>query len=269
MSVRVMTEVWAATIAPGDKLVLLAIADCANDEGVAWPSIKTLCKKSGKSERAAQGSIKVLVEAGHLTRVEKPGKGCLYTVHPRIGCAPAETAPPQKSSQTPAETADKPSGTTTRSEAKASSRRKPEVPIPDGFPDADAVAWGKAESAASNALVDSEMQAKRFRAHAEQVDRRARDWSAAWRNWILKSIAEAPRAAPVRPAIVRPAPFPDPALRARVVAEEDDAFAMNYLDPAEWTPDGIRPANGYAFDKLRHLRSLKDVKLLQPQERAA
>ena len=60
-----------------------------------------------------------------------------------------------------------------------------------------------------------------------------------------------------------------PEIRARVAMEQTDAFARSYLDPAEWTPDGIRPANGYAFDKLRHLRSLKDVKLLQPQERAA
>lgn len=108
-----MTAAWAVDMPAGEKLVLLALADCANDEGRCWPGIASLSRKTGKSERSLQGAIKALCAAGHLTRVEVPGKGCNYTVHPRNNCAPAEAAPPQKTAQTPAKSAGKPSVTIT------------------------------------------------------------------------------------------------------------------------------------------------------------
>ena len=103
-----MTEVWATSLPAGDKLVLLALADCANDDGACWPGIKNLMGKTGKGERSLQAAIKSLTEAGHLTRNEIAGKGCNYIVHPRNYCAPAITAPPQKTTKTPAKIAGKP-----------------------------------------------------------------------------------------------------------------------------------------------------------------
>jgi hypothetical protein len=117
-----MTAVWELDLPDSDKLVLLALADCANDEGHCWPSVRSLTIKCSKSERTIQGSIKKLVEEGHLIRREVPGKGCNYTVLPRNSCAPAKNAPAQGTTPTPAESADKPSRTI-NSEAKASSRR--------------------------------------------------------------------------------------------------------------------------------------------------
>lgn len=122
MSVRVMTAVWSMDLPDSDKLVLLALADCANDEGHCWPSVRSLTIKCSKSERTIQGSIKRLVDEGHLIRREVPGKGCNYTVLPRSSCAPAKNAPPQGTTQTPADSADKPSSNR-QSEAKASSQR--------------------------------------------------------------------------------------------------------------------------------------------------
>lgn len=117
-----MTAVWAMDLPDSDKLVLLALADCANDEGHCWPSVRSLTIKCSKSERTIQGSIKRLVDEGHLVRREVPGKGCNYTVLPRNSCAPAKNAPPQGTTDTPAAAADKPSRTI-NSEAKASSDR--------------------------------------------------------------------------------------------------------------------------------------------------
>jgi hypothetical protein len=117
-----MTAVWELDLPDSDKLVLLALADCANDEGHCWPSVRSLTIKCSKSERTIQGSIKRLVDEGHLIRREVPGKGCNYTVLPRNSCAPAKNAPPQGTTPTPAESADKPSRTI-NSEAKASSQR--------------------------------------------------------------------------------------------------------------------------------------------------
>lgn len=77
-----MTAVWALALPDSQKIVLLALADCANDEGHCWPSMATLAKKCSKGERTVQGVIKDLVAGGHLSRIEKPGKGCDYWIHP-------------------------------------------------------------------------------------------------------------------------------------------------------------------------------------------
>jgi len=52
VSIRVMTKVWDYSGAEcGALLVLLAMADFANDDGIAWPSIASLCQKSRLAER--------------------------------------------------------------------------------------------------------------------------------------------------------------------------------------------------------------------------
>jgi hypothetical protein len=129
-----MSLVWDAEIPAGEKLVLLALADCANDQGLCWPSVATLAKKTGQSERTVQGALKGLEAAGHLTRDQRVGKGCYYTVNPRNICTPAESAPPQKTAHTPAESAPKPSGTTNDTipngiASKRASKPKAEKPV--------------------------------------------------------------------------------------------------------------------------------------------
>lgn len=116
MSIRVMTAVWSIDLPDSQKIVLLALADCANDEGLCWPSMASLAKKCSKGERTVQGVIRELVAAGHLTRTEVVGKGCRYVVHPRSDCAPQPlhprkdcTPPPQPLRDTPAAAAPKPS----------------------------------------------------------------------------------------------------------------------------------------------------------------
>lgn len=79
----------------GSRLVLLAIADCASDDGSnAWPSVKTLADKANLSVRAVQNAIQDLERLGEL-KVEwnKGQKGSnRYTV---LMKTPAESAPPQ------------------------------------------------------------------------------------------------------------------------------------------------------------------------------
>jgi hypothetical protein len=82
--------------------VLLALADCANDEGGCWPSMKTLADKCSKTDRTVQAAIKSLVSKGHLTRKETPGKGCHYFVHPTPEAAsPRKDFAPKKVRATP------------------------------------------------------------------------------------------------------------------------------------------------------------------------
>jgi hypothetical protein len=71
MSIHAMS--WAWTQNPGSsgaKLVLLALADTANDDGTCWPGQKRIAEKVCLSERAVRDSIAKLVEIG-LLRVEE------------------------------------------------------------------------------------------------------------------------------------------------------------------------------------------------------
>jgi len=63
-----MTWVWQHSRADGNvRLVLLAIADSANDDGLdAWPSMNRLCQKTRLSERTVRRCVRELEQLGEL-----------------------------------------------------------------------------------------------------------------------------------------------------------------------------------------------------------
>ena len=57
-----MSQVWKhSKHAGGSLLVLLALADFANDEGICYPSQKTLAKKSRLSGRQVRRTVGEIV----------------------------------------------------------------------------------------------------------------------------------------------------------------------------------------------------------------
>lgn len=106
MSVHVLDLVWRRSAHKGsDLLLMLAIADNANDGGVAWPGIEHLSSKSRLSERAVQYAVSRLLDGDELTLVRRGGgsQSNVYRVEietlrgkpPRKHCTPAKTAPAQ------------------------------------------------------------------------------------------------------------------------------------------------------------------------------
>lgn len=77
MAVKVLGWVWDHSQAKGaERLVLLAIADCANAAGYdAWPSMTELCRKTRLSERGVQKAIRRLEEMGELQVLANAGRG--------------------------------------------------------------------------------------------------------------------------------------------------------------------------------------------------
>lgn len=124
MSIALMTVAWALEIGSTDKLVLLALADNANDAGVCWPSMATIARKCGLSERAARVAMRRLEAGGHVSSTDRTGTSRLYTVHPGTSCPPARRAPRQDMPVTPAPAAPKPSRTTISSTKTTSSPKK-------------------------------------------------------------------------------------------------------------------------------------------------
>lgn len=77
MSIKVMSVVWEhSTHKEGTLVVLLALADCAHDDGTgAFPSVETLGKKARMSERNVQYCLRRLIDSGEIEHTGKHGKG--------------------------------------------------------------------------------------------------------------------------------------------------------------------------------------------------
>lgn len=96
-----MTIVWGTALPCTDKLVLLALADNANDEGHCWPSVQTLAAKCGIEPRSVTRVMDRLEHAGHLTRHERAGRSNDYTLHPRLKVTPDLKSPLTNGHPTP------------------------------------------------------------------------------------------------------------------------------------------------------------------------
>lgn len=67
-----MTAVWESDVQPaGKRIVLLAIADSANDEGFCWPNMATIARKAGVGLSSARKAVAALEEEGLLEREER------------------------------------------------------------------------------------------------------------------------------------------------------------------------------------------------------
>jgi hypothetical protein len=77
MSLKIMSQVWEHKHLdnPTEKLVLLSLADFANDEGECWPKIPTVAHKCSITEQACSNIIKRLAARGFLSLVRRRGRG--------------------------------------------------------------------------------------------------------------------------------------------------------------------------------------------------
>jgi hypothetical protein len=191
MSVRVMAIVWELDLPPMEKLVLLAFADHADDEGHCWPAVARIMRKSGQGERTVRRCIQSLIGKGHLTQDQRSGTSARYTIHPCRSGTPAGVAPlpewpePLPERQvTPARAAPKPS--LNRKEPSNSKRARSVIPddwLPRPFGDGTQSrlvvdAWPPGE-------VDAQLE--QFKAHHRSKGNTFLDPQDAWSTWVLNS----------------------------------------------------------------------------------
>lgn len=82
MSVKLITRAFGTTLPPTDKLILLCLADAANDQGSCFFLVGTLCSKCSVSESTVQRSLRKLEENGLLTRNYRKGRSTVFVLHP-------------------------------------------------------------------------------------------------------------------------------------------------------------------------------------------
>ncbi len=66
MSLRIMEQVFNSNLKPTQRLIMICLADNSNNEGVCFPSLNTIIKKSGLSRDTVVSNIKKLEENSNL-----------------------------------------------------------------------------------------------------------------------------------------------------------------------------------------------------------
>lgn len=95
MSIKAMTWAFELPLEPRAKIALLAIADNARDDGVAWPSRDTIAAKSSQSRATVGRRVKYLVEHGVISvhqRFREDGTQTTDEIHLNLSLTPDELA---------------------------------------------------------------------------------------------------------------------------------------------------------------------------------
>lgn len=95
-----MTRAWESTVGDHtDKLVLLALADNANDAGECYPSLANIAGRCEMHRATVMRSIQSLEAAGHISRQVTPGRNTVYMVSPSQAATSSREQPVAGSNQ--------------------------------------------------------------------------------------------------------------------------------------------------------------------------
>ena len=80
MSMKLVGFVLDTNLPPTETLLMLALSDYADEQGVCWPSKETLARRSRVSKRTVDKYINLLAENGWLKIEEHRGRksNCYY-----------------------------------------------------------------------------------------------------------------------------------------------------------------------------------------------
>lgn len=231
MSVTAMAWAWKRPgLTSTEVLVLLALADHADDEGLCWPGQRGVAEKARMARPTVNVIIRRLQDKGALTVIQRTdrdgrklanryrlaiaetGGACQPALHTMSGSMTSDVSEDdisyQESSREPSEEPSRresvPNGAAPtdlenklRLSLTAIREKKPRASrIPEDF----ALTDERAAYARANGVTGIQVEFERFtdywRAKAGK-DAVKQDWDACWRNWCRKAAEYAPaRAAP-------------------------------------------------------------------------
>lgn len=180
---------------PSAKLVLLALADHADGNGMCWPSLARLEQRTSLSRSSVIRALADLESRRLIVRTRRGQTSNCYHLPSVTVTLPGVTmTPPECHHDTsPSVTVTpKPSSETS---PKRSMKLGARAMTDDWMPDADLWTWAHA-SFPMFTREDLTDATDRFRDHwISKAERRA-DWRASWRNWIRNEAKFAARARP-------------------------------------------------------------------------
>lgn len=130
MSIKLMDKAWESGYDTGPKFVLLALCDNANDQGFCWPSISTIARKCGMTERSVYNHLNTLADA--VTKVERPGKPTVYQIDPCKFFTPEIVSPLKNFQGTPEIVSNAYIGEPPKNRHTPKAPRQPAVAAPEG-----------------------------------------------------------------------------------------------------------------------------------------
>lgn len=143
MSIALMTLAWKSGFSAGQKMVLLALCDNANDQGECYPSIPMLAEKCSIGRSSIFEHLAELEKSGAVTKHCRTGRSTIYKIDPSRFQTRPESAPVQKldatrpdSGRTPVQISDatRPDfGPITINEPSIETKKKKEAPASQAF----------------------------------------------------------------------------------------------------------------------------------------
>lgn len=215
MSMKLMVEALHLKLGnPLRKLVLIKMADNANDDGICWPSYKNIADACEISRSAVKNHVRALESAGYVERTERRNgtrsSSNVYRITlPRVSDTPGHEIPratddrgydlpaPRASDDrapghemTPPRASDDPR-TSHRNQSEGTShgtgerkRASKATPIPEGFePDDKLLQWAQANTPA----VDPRAEVGKFVDYHRAKGNTFKDHRAAFRTWLRKA----------------------------------------------------------------------------------
>jgi len=175
MSIAAMTWAFQQKLPPTQKLILLALADFANDSGSCWPGVRTVAEKAGVSRATLFRHLDSLEQLRLIQREERTRDNGSTTSNTyflimrplsQIETPPVSTVrPPEPSLE------------------YNNNRRRPLTDIPDDFaPTPETVAY----CAKNRPDVNLEVFTLEFIESCGAKGYQYRDWQRAFKAWVLK-----------------------------------------------------------------------------------
>ncbi len=184
MSIKAMSWVFDLELPPTPKLVLLVLADHADDQGFCFPGTATISRRASVSERTLTRVLAKLEEQGyiarsrrHLANGNRTSDGYLLT--PDQATEWRLDQPPSEHDQPPAV------ASTGEPSVEPSVKKKAAHRLPDNWEPSNAH-----RLQAQMRGVDADYEAAKFRDWCLSNDARKSDWEATFRNWIRNARPE-------------------------------------------------------------------------------
>lgn len=132
MSFNISIDTWKIELKSSPKIVLLALSDYADKNGICYPSVPTLSRKCGLSSRAIQKNLSKLVSNEYITKIMRSGRSTLYQLNLAKLCTSSVPEPPpnnppatpDKNTPTPAQNGANPCIPSTHNQSKTSHQPK-------------------------------------------------------------------------------------------------------------------------------------------------